>query len=281
MKLHLLGGLMALALAGCAVTAAAPERALAPQARYVSMGSSFAAGAGIGPVKPGTPERCSRTTNNYATLLASRMDLSLTDVGCNGATTDHILGVWNELPAQIDAVTPDTRLVTITIGGNDLGYVGWLFSGSCRLGVSMFPGPCRPAAEPGEADYRKLDQKLRAIAGEVHARAPQARLVFVQYVALISPTLCPLETITPEDAAVARRIGERLAQVTRDAASASGAEVLAMDSASQGHTPCAPVPWSNGLDKDYDPAKGAPWHPNAAGHAAIADGLVGMLSSAS
>ena len=39
----------------------------------------------------------------------------------------HVLAPWNELPAQIDAVTPDTRLVTITIGGNDLNYIGNLF----------------------------------------------------------------------------------------------------------------------------------------------------------
>ncbi|GGC13951.1 hypothetical protein GCM10011494_35940 [Novosphingobium endophyticum] len=36
-----------------------------------------------------------------------------------GATTAHILGPWNELPAQIDALTDDTALVTVTIGVAD------------------------------------------------------------------------------------------------------------------------------------------------------------------
>lgn len=51
------------------------------------------------------------------------MGLNLVDVSCGGATTAHILGAWSELAPQIDAVTSDTKLVTVTIGGNDLNYV--------------------------------------------------------------------------------------------------------------------------------------------------------------
>lgn len=279
MKTPLLAALLALLVSGCAATTAAePGRALAPDARYVSLGSSFAAGAGIGPLQTGTPERCARTVSNYATLLAARLKLQLTDASCSGATTEHVLGNWNELAPQIDAVTADTRLVTITVGGNDVGYVGWLFTASCRLGVSVIPGPCREAKEPSDADFARVDQSLRAIAADVRRRAPQARLVFVQYVTLVSPTACPLEVVTPADAAVARQIGVRLAEVTRNAAQASGADVLAVDTASQEHTPCAPMPWANGLGQNYDRTQGAPWHPNAAGHAAIAELLYTMLT---
>lgn len=274
----LLAALLASLVSGCATTATAPGRALAPGASYVSLGSSFAAGANIGPLQAESPERCGRTVNNYASLLAARLQLRLTDVGCGGATTEHILGRWNELAPQIESITADTQLVTITIGGNDLGYAGWLFSSSCRMGVTMRPGPCPEIKEPGDADYAKLDERLRAIAVETHRRAPRARLVFVQYVTLVSPTPCPLETVTPADAAVARKIGQRLAEVTRSAAAASGADVVASDTASQGHTPCSPVPWANGLETGYNRSKGAPWHPNATGHAAIADLLYKMLT---
>ena len=94
----------ALALAGCATAPAEDNPGLLPGARYVAMGSSFAAGAGIGPIREGTPPRCGRTTNNYPTLLAARLDLALDDQSCGGAKTAHITGAWNELAPQIDAL---------------------------------------------------------------------------------------------------------------------------------------------------------------------------------
>src|SRR5690606_10476488 len=113
---------------------AAQAPALQRGMEYVALGSSYAAGAGIGPLQAGSPDRCQRTTNNYASLLAKRLGLQLTDVSCGGAKTEHLLGPWNELPAQLDAVTGTTRLVTVTVGGNDIDYMGVLFGGSCRAG---------------------------------------------------------------------------------------------------------------------------------------------------
>jgi lysophospholipase L1-like esterase len=272
-----LAALLPILLGGCATIAPAPDTGLAEGAEYVSLGSSFAAGAGIGPIQPGTPARCNRTVNNYASLLAERRRLKLVDVSCGGATTAHVLGRWEELPPQIDAVSSATRLVTITIGGNDLGYVGWLFASSCRLGVAARPGPCQTATEPTEATYTELDRNLRAIAAAVRERAPQARLVFIQYVTLLSAQPCERETVASADAAVASRVADRLARITAQAAQASGAEVLASDTLSRPHTPCSPEPWSNGLFQGYDIAAGAPWHPNAAGHAAIAEELAELL----
>ena len=269
--------LLSILLGGCATIVPARHSVLPEGAEYVSLGSSFAAGAGIGPIQPGTPARCNRTVNNYASLLAERRKLKLVDVSCGGARTDHVLGPWDELPPQIDAVSTTTRLVTITIGGNDLGYVGWLFAASCRLGVAARPGPCQAVTEPTEVAYAELDRNLRAIAVAVRERAPQARLVFVQYVTLLSAQPCDRATIAPADAAVASRIAERLAKITAQAAQASGAEVLASDRLPRSHAPCSPTPWSNGLYSGYTMANGAPWHPNAAGHAAIAEELAELL----
>ena len=162
-----------LTLAGCAHPASL-TRDLPQGAEYVAMGSSFAAGAGIGPLQAGTPPRCGRTVNNYASLLAAAHGLTLKDASCGGATTEHILGAWDELPAQIEAVSADTRLVTITVGGNDLGLVGTLFGGSCRAGVKSRPGQCQSVPVPTEADYAALEQRMVDIANEVQRRAPQA-----------------------------------------------------------------------------------------------------------
>ncbi|WP_409371848.1 SGNH/GDSL hydrolase family protein [Sphingobium yanoikuyae] len=240
------------------------------------MGSSFAAGAGIGPTKPNTPTRCQRTSINYASLLVNKLALDLTDVTCGGATTAHLLGPWNELLPQIAAVRSDTRLVTVTIGGNDIGYVAGLMTASCRAGVSFRGRPCPPGTAPREADYRELEDRMRAFAKQVSATAPRAKLVFVQYVTLVPNVPCYAAPLRPDDARVSRALGLRLAQITSRVARESGAVVLSADKLSRDHTPCSAVPWSEGLSLRSTGA-GAPWHPNAFGHAAIAHALSGRL----
>ena len=283
-----LAALTALALAGCSSSEGAPRNAPPPGARYVALGSSFAAGSGIDAIKPGTPERCGRSRSNYAALLAQRLGLALDDQSCGGATTRHSLGPWGELPAQIDAVTADTRLVTVTVGGNDIGYVGNLFAGTCRaLGIEALDLgkatlPCkamRGLPMPTETAYHELGDNLRQIADLVHARAPQAKLVFVQYVTLVSNKDCPDAHLLPADRANARDIGLRLAKVTAEIALEKGAAVLAADELSRDHTPCDAQPWAIGFPRDPKAIPGAAWHPNLAGHAAITDALANMLGS--
>ncbi|MCB2080241.1 MAG: SGNH/GDSL hydrolase family protein [Novosphingobium sp.] len=248
---------------------------------YVAMGSSFAAGAGIGPTKPGTPERCGRTPNNYATLLAQRLGLDLDDQTCGGATTAHILGPWNELPAQIEAVTPETRLVTVTIGGNDLNYVGTLLAATCKPEAGLVIGgrklACFKLAVPDADAYSRVEGGLRNVVQGVRERAPDATIVFVQYVTLVPEDSCDSAHFAPEKKALASTIGKRLAEITVKVANETGAKVLAADKLSRNHTTCDAEPWSIGLPPDYDGKGGAPWHPTAAGHAAIAEELATML----
>jgi lysophospholipase L1-like esterase len=278
MQTHALAGLAALVLlAGCAANGASTGRVLQPGAQYVALGSSYAAGAGIGTLQTGSPQRCQRTTNNYPSLLAQRFRLQLMDVSCGGATTAHLLGPSNELPPQLDALTPSTRLVTVTIGGNDLDYMGALFGGSCRAGVVARPGPCPPPVQPDAAQYDRLEASLTTIAREVARRAPQAHPVFVQYLTAVPETLCKATTLAPADADSGRAIGRQLATLTARVAAANGALLLPADQMSRNHTACAADPWSHGLYEGYDMKQGTPWHPAPAGHAAIAAELAKLL----
>ena len=266
-------------LTGCVATERVPGYRVVSGSTYVSMGSSFAAGAGIGPKQHGSPQRCNRSTNNYASIVAERLNLNLTDVSCSGAKTDHVLGSWNELPAQINALKPDTALVTVTIGGNDLNYVGRLFASSCRFGSIRASNACTYGTEPSERDYDRLERQLRLISAEVQKRAPRSRLIFIQYMTLLSDVSCQSEAIASADAAIAKDIAARLSLVTRNAARATKAELLHIDSASKEHTSCSERPWINAFPKDIDRLNGTPWHPNATGHAAIADFLEKRLKS--
>ena len=277
MTVRAAGLVMAFAsLSGCAHAPTLP-----PGARYVALGSSFAAGAGIGPTRPETPARCQRTEINYAGLLAARLGLSLNDQSCGGATTAHVLNGWNELPPQVAALNADTRLVTVTIGGNDLNYVGNLFMAGCDpakgFAVQGRTLPCTAPRAPGEADYARAEAGLRAIAAEARARAPRARLVFVQYVTLVPDAPCPAANISGDNAVLTRTIGLKLAELTARVARETGSLVLPADELSRNHTPCDAEPWAIGLPPGHDPAKGAPWHPTAAGHAGIAAALADLL----
>ena len=275
-----LGALALAFLGGCAATNHSARLApFPPGSHYVAMGSSFAAGAGIGPTKPDTPARCQRTPINYASLLAGKLGLDLTDVTCGGATTAHLLGPWNELPPQIEAIRPDTRLVTVTIGGNDIGYVGGLMMASCRAGVSFGNRPCPPGTPPQEARYRQVEANLRAFSRRISAMAPRARLIFVQYVTLVPNVSCAAAPISPDDAAANRAIGLRLARITSRVARETGALVLSADKLSRDHDPCSTVPWSKGMSLHPTGEPGSPWHPNADGHAAIAEALARWFDS--
>ena len=130
-------------------------------AEYVALGSSFAAGLGLGARAPGSPIVCQRSVNGYPQQLARMTGLGLTDMSCSGATASHVLrGGQMFLGPQIDALGPGTRMVTLTAGGNDVSYVGDLTAMAFRrrggltgILAGFFWKGARPLAEtrpPGE-----------------------------------------------------------------------------------------------------------------------------------
>ncbi|MET0247461.1 MAG: SGNH/GDSL hydrolase family protein [Sphingomonas sp.] len=253
-------------------------------ADYVAMGSSFAAGPGVTRSADQPPNRCARSEDNYAHLLARRMNLRLADVSCSAATTGHLLGPWNELPAQIDAVTADTRLVTITVGGNDVGYIGALMSASCRTFATPPPGTpggkCPVVSVPADA-WAKLEAALRMIVVEIRRRSPRAWIIFVDYLTVLPERgLCAATPLTAEDADAGRATAKRLAALTARVAGETGSDVIAMSALSRHHDAFSAEPWMTGFPLPGG-ARFVPYHPNAQGMAAVADALARRLDTPS
>jgi lysophospholipase L1-like esterase len=269
---------------GCAVLAAAglaaATAAAAQSARYVAMGSSFAAGPGIGRPADDPPDRCGRSADNYAHQLARRRGLELVDVSCGGAVTVSILGPWNGHAAQIEAVTPATRLVTVTIGGNDVGYMSGLTAASCRTLATRKAdaealAKCPAVSRPTEADFVRLAAAMNEIATEVHARAPKAKLVFVDYLAVLPATgTCAATPLSPADADASRETARRVVEITRRTSRERGAVVVSASALSVGHDVCGASPWMNGFPT---PPGVAAYHPNLAGMTAVAAALERQL----
>lgn len=249
---------------------------------YVAMGSSYAAGPGVGTSADQPPNRCARSSSNYAHQIAQRLDLNLTDVSCSGATTVNVLEPWGELPAQVAAVSPDTALVTITVGGNDLNYVGNLYAASCAFVSSTKAGTtgvhCPAVTNPSAADYEKLRLHLRKIVQEIRKRSPRARVVFVEYPATLPDgPLCSMTPMANKDALALRTAAQRLAEVTEAAAAEEGSEVIEFAKLSRKHDPCSDVPWMSGYFDRAGHYVRVAYHPNLAGMTAMADAVIKRL----
>ncbi|MGH3216749.1 MAG: GDSL-type esterase/lipase family protein [Trebonia sp.] len=206
--------------------------------RYVAMGSSFAAGPGLPSRVPGSPRQAGRSTGNYAHLVARELGLDLHDVTFSGATTSDLPGPSAAgLAAQLDAVTPETSLVTITAGGNDVSFLP-------RLTLASLPWPLR-ALPPVKARVESLGQ----------TRATDQRF----------------EQLERNLAAIAAR----LAATTQAAASTAGWTYVAASAASADHHAWSAEPWTRRFHLSL--RGGAPYHPNAAGMAAVARLVVAAL----
>jgi lysophospholipase L1-like esterase len=262
--------------AAAAVGLLAAGATSAEPARYVAMGSSFAAGPGITRSADDPSDRCGRSADNYAHQLARRRGLALTDVSCGGATTASILGPWNGHPAQIEAVTADTGLVTVTIGGNDVFLIAGLGAGACRevagrKGDAKAQAKCATPARADDAAYVRLAAAMKEIAAQVHARAPKARLVFVDYLTILPASgVCAMTPLSLPDADASRETARRVAEITAKTAHESGALLVKASTLSAGHDACGATPWMNGFPT---PPGVAAFHPNLAGMTAVAEAL--------
>ncbi|HEY1179778.1 MAG TPA: GDSL-type esterase/lipase family protein, partial [Phytomonospora sp.] len=109
-----------------------PAQAAADPGKYVALGDSFTAGPLV-PHQTLDVPGCLRSDHNYAALLAEEIDAGeFTDASCSGATTKDMFApqgtFWGTNAPQLDAVTPDTTLVTIGISGNDVGFMDVLLT---------------------------------------------------------------------------------------------------------------------------------------------------------
>lgn len=268
---------VALALLGAQALAAQPVH-IPPGAKYVAIGSSFAAGPGVARRAPGSPIGCGRSDYNYAHLIAERHHLALDDVTCSGATTADVLTrAQLGQPPQIDAVDAATRLVTITIGGNDVSYLGNLISASC---LARHPESTRcHVVDDAEVEqvFATLAQRMTTVIAETRARAPAATIALVDYFTVV-PDQGECEArmpLSPPQISAARAVGHRLAEITEAVAAANHVRLVKLSAVSEHHDVCARDPWILGFEPPIESPdfRTPPYHPNVEGMAGAADAI--------
>lgn len=248
--------------------------------RYVALGDSFTAA----PFVPESvdAEGCYRSTGNYPARVAAALDVDdFVDVSCSGADTTHmtrpqVTATGQRVPAQLDALTEETDLVTVGIGGNDFDVYGTM-TRRCPQVASRAPqgSPCRTEMRRGGEDVLlaavgRTQRRVRAVLGEVRERSPEARVLLVTYPQLApSQGTCRMLPLAEGDYAYSNEVARRLDRALRTAAERAGVEVVDLWSPSDGHDICSEEPWVNGAVTDFSQA--LEYHPFARGQEAAAD----------
>jgi lysophospholipase L1-like esterase len=230
---------------------------------YVALGDSYAAGQGAGAYR----NACLQSRFGYPALLDRKTKASLrADATCTGATTSDVIS------DQVLSLDRRVRLVTLTVGGNDLDVAG--VAAACAPGPSA-PGPSAPgpsaecqgaidaalallAPQPGGS---VLAGRLATTYATVAAAAPRAQILVTGYPYLFEPP-DPNAPNAPTILAInnATTALNTTIRASVGAAAAAGANIVFVDVTAgfDGHGIGSPHPYfvTTGPDAFHPTAKG-------------------------
>jgi hypothetical protein len=231
---------------------------------YVALGDSFTSGPLVLPHDTTwVPQDCGQSLRNYPHLAAPAIGATrFVDVSCGSATLDDLYEPQTGLPMgganapQLDALGPDVDVVTLGMGGNDVGFVGFAMDCIRLLGPPQ-EQPCTPDYRTAERD--EMSERIAATAPElgqalddIHAAAPNAEVFVVGYPAALPDdgVACwPYLPILAEDMPyVVEKFKEMNAMLAAQAA-LHDATYIDIYTPSIGHDACKPpaIAWVNGV----------------------------------
>lgn len=280
-----------LALGAVLVTpaGAAPAEDPSRVSSYVALGDSYAAGPLI-PLQSGRPAGCLRSDRNYPALVAAATSAnSFTDVTCSSATTEDLftpqITSLGTNPAQLDALDKGTDGVTLSIGGNDIGFGEIVSECATRSPRKPLGSACADfyTAEGDELAAR-IDEtapKIAAALAGIGERAPDARVLLVGYPAILpdtGPGCFPVVPFSAGDVAFLRETEKDLNTMLAEQAAAAGVRYVDTYTPFIGHDVCT-LPGTKWVEGLVPTAPAAPVHPNALGMLAMAQAVLRELAS--
>ena len=224
-----------------------PPMTLTGETRYVALGDSFAAGMGAGDDHGG----CARSAeSSYAAVFAANTGVRLLhNAACSGATTDDLVN------KQLWALNGDVDLVSVSIGGNDLGVAA--LAAACSAGPTA---DCKSDFTAAVDTIGLLTDRLSATYQAIAEAAPNARIVVTGY-----PLLFELPATSNPEFATTAAVNTATAALDADAESAvvrqqdRGVQIWYVPVSFTNHGVGSAKPWVN--------LKGpAAYHPTAAGY---------------
>ncbi|MFD8755936.1 SGNH/GDSL hydrolase family protein [Kitasatospora sp. NPDC059577] len=288
--------------AALALTSTTAQAATPAPKHYVALGDSYAAGAGVPGQSAGL---CLRSDRNYGHLVAGALKAgTYTDVTCSAAkikamTQPQYDAFIRVNDPQFDALTADTDLVTLGIGGNDLAAsdlgLGELVA-TCIAGAVVNPlgTPCKDVYHHGYWDWSTwswrygnddlaerigstITPQIATTLRQIHAKAPNAKVLLVGYPSVLPAdgSTCVLrQPVTPGDVEYMYGVLTKLNAALRSTAAANGATYVDTATPTVGHDVCSDDRWIEGA---LPGSPAVPFHPNATGEKAMADAVLAAL----
>lgn len=237
-----------------------PREPLTASTRYVALGDSFAAGMGAGDESG----KCRQSNYSYPADFAETAGIDLVvNAACAGATTSDLL------KHQLIALDDRTDLVTVSVGGNDLGVAA--IASDCAAGKAV---ACRNGVSSALSLLNVLPDRLATVYSAIAQAAPNARIVVTGYALMYDNTDTGSPDFGTATAINAATIG--LNQTIKDAVDAQRAKGVPMTYVGVdflGHGIGTKKPWLNVSGEDA-------FHPTAAGYREYARELTKLLGSA-
>jgi lysophospholipase L1-like esterase len=289
---------------------AQPAGAPAPGSQYVALGDSYAAGYGIGSSTGQPVAGCAQSTQDYPHQIAAKLKLKLTDVSCSGAVAANIDTTPQDTgggtaPLQDKALSKTTKLVTVTIGGNDLGFADiaqYCLAGSASGPLLLHPTElnCQAHYDPNNVDSlaattsNTVVPHVARVLADIAKKAPNAAVYFVDYPAISttkagspnpaanppspaaypnscysSPATAKSFPFTGTDTVYLQGVQANLNASLKTRVAKSGDRFVESYPQSLTHSACAGTadPWLNGVTVDLQTFGAAPGslHPNLEG----------------
>ncbi|WP_218184553.1 SGNH/GDSL hydrolase family protein [Nigerium massiliense] len=235
------------------VLTAPPAHAATAAPGYVALGDSYAAGAGAGNyINDGSG--CRRSANTHDVLIAQSQGLALDLQACSGAVVADVAG------RQLGALNASTAYVTISAGGNDVGF-------SHVISECAQPGwmsNCNGAIDDALATANNaLPGRLAGLYASVRARAPHAKVTVTGYPLLFNGTDCHVLTFfSGDEMSRLNSATRRLDAILAGEAAKAGFAFADVRGIMAGHAVCDRPAWITNLTTL---SAGDSYHPNADG----------------
>jgi lysophospholipase L1-like esterase len=230
---------------------------------YVALGDSYSSGVGSREYYDNA-NGCMRSEHAYAFEVAAARGYQLEHVACSGARVPDVRA------NQLGALSSATTLVTMSIGGNDAGFVDVVTA--C---AGPWPTTCWGKIDTARAFISDtLPGVLNDLYSEIRTRAPNARVVIVGYPKLFNGEECnSLARISPEEQAELNETADLLSNTISGVAQSHGFDYVDVRGAFTGHAVCDDVEWVNGVSNPIAES----YHPNVNGYEAYADLILSRL----
>jgi lysophospholipase L1-like esterase len=278
--------LPAAALAGGTRAVRAPSVLAGP---FVALGDSYASGNLIPASPVGSPAGCLRSSHNYSADAAAALHVSrYIDATCTGAKLANMTAPesvpFGTDPPQLNALAANDSVVTITMGGNDIGFASILVTCGLLSVTNPWGNPCQRHYTSGGTDriaaaIKAEAPKIGASLQDIRARAPHARVLLVGYPDVLPNAghgCFPVVPFAHGDVPYLRGLEIGLNRMLANEAAADNVTFVDTYTATVGHDACSPEDVRD-VEGLIPASLAYPFHPNRRGQLVMAEQVLAAL----